>query len=256
MAAARICGVQLTLCDRCHFDPGDYRRHDLVTAVLWLHVMADQTVEGVPAEVLAAGPQGVAHAELLRLITSLDPDDPDVETIHGAIHHLHDLGRQLHDAGAGVPSQRGTVAQLSISDGGVPKSAVESVDVGLRGVLGDRQAVRKHHGRPFQALSLWSAEVIEALQAEGHPVQAGSTGENVTVSGLDWASLRPGARVLVGEVLCEISVWALPCRKIDWCFTGRSDRIDHARNPGWSRAYAWVLEPGTIAVGDEVLCEP
>ena len=155
-----------------------------------------------------------------------------------------------------MASQRGTVAQLSVSDGGVPKSAVDSVDVGFGGVLGDRQAVRKHHGRPFQALCLWSAEVIEALQAQGHPVEPGATGENVTVTGIEWAALRPGARVLLGDVVCEISVWALPCRKIDRFFTGRSDRIEHARNPGWSRAYAWVLEPGAIAVGDEVLVEP
>ena len=155
-----------------------------------------------------------------------------------------------------MASQRGTVAQLSVSDGGVPKSAVDSVDVGFGGVLGDRQAVRKHHGRPFQALCLWSAEVIEALQAQGHPVEPGATGENVTVTGIEWAALRPGARVLLGDVVCEISVWALPCRKIDRFFTGRSDRIDHAHNPGWSRAYAWVLEPGAIAVGDEVLVEP
>lgn len=248
--------MQLTLCDRCHFDPGDYRRHDLVTAVMWLRTMVDETVEGVPAEVLASGSVASTHRGLLGLISTLDPTEPDVEVVHRAIHGLHDLGRELHDAGAGVASQRGTVAHLSISDGGVPKSAVYSVDVGLGGVLGDRQAVRKHHGRPFQALSLWSAEVIGALQAEGHPVDPGATGENVTVAGIEWPALRPAARLLVGEVLCEISVWALPCRKIDRFFTGRSARIDHDRNPGWSRAYAWVLEPGTIAVGDEVLVEP
>ena len=248
--------MQLTLCDRCHFDAGGYRRHDLATAGMWLRAMADQYVEGVPAGVLAQEPQSATNADLLRLAASLEVDAPDAEVVHAAIHQLHDLGRQLHAAGGGVPSQRGSVAQLSTSDGGVPKAAIESVDVGLLGVLGDRQANRTHHGRPFQALCLWSAEVIEALQVEGHPVHAGSTGENVTVSGIDWASLRPGARVLVGEVLCEISVWALPCRKIDRFFTGRSDRIDHARSAGWSRAYAWVLEPGPITTGDEVLVEP
>lgn len=248
--------MQLTICDRCHFDAADYRRHDLATAGMWLWAMADQYVEGVAADVLAQEPQSATHAELLALVSSIEVDEPDAEAVHRAIHHLHDLGRQLHAGGGGVSSQRGTVAQLPTSDGGVPKAAIESVDVGLGGVLGDRQANRKHHGRPFQALCLWSAEVIESLRAEGHPVHAGATGENVTVSGIDWADLRPGTRVLVGEVLCELSVWALPCRKIDRCFTGRSDRIDHARHPGWSRAYAWVLEPGTITTGDEVLVEP
>jgi hypothetical protein len=195
--------VQLTLCDRCHFDLADYRRHDLAAAGMWLWAMADQYVEGVPTEVLGRGPQAATHGELLGLVHSLDADAPDADVVHRSIHLLHDLGRQLHAAGGGVPSQRGTVAQLSTSDGGVPKAAVESVDVDLRGVLGDRQGNRKHHGRPFQALCLWSAEVIEALQAEGHVVHAGATGENVTVAGIDWAELRPGARVLVGEVLVE-----------------------------------------------------
>lgn len=248
--------VQLTLCDRCDFDAGDWNRHDLATSGLWLRVMADQAVEGVPADVLAGLPQAATLDRLRHLAGSVDPASPDADALHEAIHHLRDLGRQLDDAGAGVARQRGTVARLSTSDGGIPKSAVETVEVGPRGVVGDRQAVRKHHGRPFQALCLWSVEVIEALRAEGHDVEPGATGENITVSGLDWPALRPGARLLVGDVLCEISVWALPCRRIDRFFIGRSHRIDHAQHPGWSRAYAWVLEPGTIATGDEVLVEP
>ena len=244
------------MCERCGFAADDYTRHDLATAGRWLGAMAEQSVEGVPDDVLSAEPQGSTHAELLRIAATPDPDGPDPEAVHRAIHLLHDLGRQLHDAGAGVPSQRGTVAQLSSSDGGVPKSAIDSADVGPRGLLGDRQENRKHHGRPFQALCLWSADVIDALRAEGHPVHPGAAGENITLAGIDWSSLRPGARLLIGQVLCELSAWATPCRKNDQWFVGRSDRIDHDLHPGWSRVYAWVLEPGTIATGDEVLVEP
>ena len=248
--------MQLTLCDRCHFDPGDYSRRDLSTSGTWLSAMAEQSVEGVPAEVLAAGPQAATLAALRRLAGSIDPDAPDPESVHEAIHHLHDLGRQLHEAGAGAPSQRGSVAQLSTSDGGVPKSAIDSADVGLRGLLGDLQGNRKHHGRPFQAVCLWSAEVIDALRAEGHPIHPGAAGENITVAGIDWSTLRPGVRLLVGQVLCELSAWAVPCRKNDRWFTDGSSRMSHDLHPGWSRVYAWVLEPGTVATGDEVLVEP
>ncbi len=149
-----------------------------------------------------------------------------------------------------------SVAQISTSDGGVPKGAVPSADVGRRGLLGDRQADRTHHGRPFQALCVWSSEVIAVLAAEGHPIRAGAAGENITVSGIEWPTLRPGVRLLIGQSLCEISAWAEPCRKNDQWFTGRSDRIDHRLHPGWSRAYAWVLEPGTVATGDPVIVEP
>jgi MOSC domain-containing protein YiiM len=248
--------VQLTICDRCAFAPDDYTAHDLATARRWLGSMADEAVQGVDLDVLATGLQVATLQRLHARIGAIDPDQPDPEDVHECIHLLHDLGRQLHAAGGGVPSHRGTVAQISRSDGGVPKTAVDVAEVGLRGLLGDRQATRKHHGRPFQALCLWSADVIDELRAEGHPILPGAAGENLTVAGLDWASLRGGTRLLVGDVLCEISGWATPCRKIDQWFTGRSDRIDHERHPGWSRAYAWVLEPGTVRVGDAVLVEP
>ncbi len=242
-------------CERCGFDPTDYSERDLDTAPRWLGVMRDQSVEGVAGEVRDAEQVRAAAADLDAAIAAVT-GAADPEAVHTAIHELRRWGRVLHEAGGGVPSQQGTVAQINTSDGGVPKSAVASADVGRRGVLGDRQANRIHHGRPFQALCLWSADVIDALRAEGHPVLAGATGENLTVQGIDWASLRPGARVLIGEVLCELSAWAEPCRKNDQWFTGRSDRIDHGRHPGWSRIYAWVLEGGTITTGDPVIVEP
>lgn len=248
--------MQLTTCGRCAFDATAYTSHDLATARRWLGAMADQVVEGVDLDLLAADPQVGALQALHARIGSLDADAPDVDAVHDAIHLLHDLGRVLHAAGAGVPTQTGSVAQLSSSGGGVPKSAVDAVEVAFDGVVGDRQANRKHHGRPFQALCLWSVDVIDALRAEGHTVHPGATGENVTVAGIDWSTLRPGARLRIGTVLCELSAWATPCRKIDAWFTGRSDRILHETHPGWSRVYAWVLEPGTIRTGDEVVVEP
>ncbi len=177
--------------------------------------------------------------------------------IHDASHHLSDIGRGLHALGAGPPRQVGAVAQLNLSDGGVPKRPVDLVEVGPRGVLGDRQANRKHHGRPLQALCLWSSEVIEALQAEGHPIAPGLAGENITVSGIDWASLRPGVQLRIGTVLAEISAWATPCKKnAAWFADGDFNRMHHDRHPGTSRAYGWVRQPGRIETGDEVIVEP
>lgn len=177
--------------------------------------------------------------------------------VHDASHHLSDIGRGLHALGAGAPTQRGAVAQLNVSDGGVPKRAVLSVDVGLRGVAGDRQADRRHHGRPLQALCLWSADVIDALRAEGHPVAPGLAGENITVSGIDWTTIRAGVQLRIGEVLAEVSAAATPCKKNAAWFADRDiSRIDHDLHPGWSRMYAWVREPGAICVGDDVVVEP
>jgi MOSC domain-containing protein YiiM len=177
--------------------------------------------------------------------------------VHDVSHHLMDVGRGLHGLGAGPSRQVGTVAQLHLSDGGVPKLPVDAVDVGPRGVVGDRQANRKHHGRPLQALCLWSTEVIDALRAEGHPIAPGLAGENITVSGIDWAGLRPGVQLRIGTVLAEISAWATPCKKNAAWFGDRDfNRMHHDRHPGTSRAYAWVRQPGRIETGDEVIVEP
>lgn len=150
----------------------------------------------------------------------------------------------------------GTVAQLNTSGGGVPKLPVPRVEVGWRGVEGDRQATRIHHGRPWQALCLWSADVIESLRAAGHPIAAGLAGENVTVTGLAWQHVRPGVRLRVGTVLCEVSAFALPCSSnAAWFLDGEFEVMHHSRGPV-SRVYATVLEPGTIVVGDPAILEP
>ena len=177
--------------------------------------------------------------------------------VHASTHGLREVGRTLHELGLGAPTQEGSLERISVSGGGVPKVAVDVADVGDRGVLGDRQAARQHHGRPWQALSLWSAEVIDALRREGHPIEPGAAGENLTVSGVDWSTIRPGTRILAGEVVLDVSSWAPPCSKnARWFVGGDFSRMDHDLHPGWSRAYAWVLEPGRIATGDPLIVEP
>ncbi|MEX2292675.1 MAG: MOSC domain-containing protein [Acidimicrobiales bacterium] len=177
--------------------------------------------------------------------------------IHDARHHLHDIGRGLHRLGAGAPRQAGRVAHLHRSDGGVPKASVSSGEVGMRGLIGDRQADRRNHGRPMQALCLWSAEVIDALRSEGHPIAPGLAGENLTLSGLDWGTIRPGTQLRIGKVLAEVSAYATPCAKnADWFVDRDFNRMHHDGHPGWSRLYAWVLEPGAVSEGDEVIVEP
>jgi len=148
----------------------------------------------------------------------------------------------------------GRVASLNVSDGGVPKRAVESAQVTRDGVRGDRQRNLKYHGGRERALCLWSLERIEALRAEGHPVSPGSTGENVTVAGVEWAALAPGVRLRIGPVLAEVTDYTRPCRTIARSFLGgRSGRVSQKTHPGWSRVYARVLEEGRVAVGDAVI---
>ena len=148
------------------------------------------------------------------------------------------------------------IVQLNVSGGGVPKLPVPEVTIEpVTGVAGDVQQEQKHHGRPWQALCLWSLEVIEALQAEGHPIAAGSAGENVTITGIPWDDVRPGVRLALGEsVVCEITAAAVPCKKqAQWFSDHDWMRIDDDRHPGWARMYAYVIEGGTLRPGDAVV---
>lgn len=159
-------------------------------------------------------------------------------------------------AGALPETTIGRVDRLSRSHGGVPKRSVDSIEVRHSGVVGDRQNSRRHHGAPFQALCLWNTETIDELASRGHPISAGSAGENVTLSGLDWPTARPGVRLLIGSVLCEISSYAEPCKKnAPWFSDGDFTRI-HDRNGPWSRIYATVLRPGVVSAGDAAVLEP
>ncbi len=146
------------------------------------------------------------------------------------------------------------IHQINLSNGGVPKLPVREAKVTPLGLAGDRQANTKHHGGPEQALCLYALERITALQGEGHPIFPGSIGENLTLTGLDWAQVIPGTRLLLGnEVVVEITKYTLPCAKIAGSFAdGATDRIAQEQHPAWARVYAKVLMPGPVQTGDNV----
>lgn len=178
--------------------------------------------------------------------------------VHDASHHQMDVGRGLSALGLGTlragRGRSGRVTQINTSAGGVPKIPVEHVDVDSDGLAGDHQADQKNHGRPFQAVCLWSTDALADLTAAGHDVFPGAVGENLTIDGLDWSTLRPGARWRVGSTLLELSYPAVPCHKqARWFTDGDFTRLAYEKNPHWSRWYAWVREPGSVATNDPVL---
>jgi hypothetical protein len=162
----------------------------------------------------------------------------------------------LRAAGAFGPSQHGTVAGLFTSNGGVPKHACRALDVQVDGVAGDAQNDRGNHGRPWQAVCLWSTEVIDAFRADGHPLAPGLAGENITTTGIAWDRIVPGVQLQVGGARLEVSAYAIPCRKNAAWFTDGHFGLMHHRHGFVSRAYATVLRPGPVALGDPVVLEP
>ena len=146
------------------------------------------------------------------------------------------------------------VHQINVSDGGVPKRPLLEAKVTKLGVEGDRQRNLKVHGGPERAVCLFSLELIERLQDEGHSIDAGSSGENLTLTGLKWEKLKPGTQLNIGpDVKLEIASYCAPCElNAQWFRDGEISRIFQKTNPGWSRLYARVLAEGIVRPGDAV----
>ncbi len=154
---------------------------------------------------------------------------------------------------AGQASNVGRIYQLNVSPGGVPKHPITHGTIGPLGLEGDGHR-DPGHGGPDRAICLFSLEVIERLQAEGHPIFPGATGENVTLHRLDYAQIYPGARLELGDdVVLEVTRTTTPCTNIAFAFTGGAyERIAAKLHPGESRLYARVLVGGTVRQGDAV----
>jgi MOSC domain-containing protein YiiM len=148
----------------------------------------------------------------------------------------------------------GRIVQINISAGGVPKRSVPRARVLRSGLEGDAHRNTELHGGADRALCLFSVEQIEALRAEGHPVEPGSLGENLTIAGLDWELVQPDAFFRLGaEVVVQITRFTSPCMSIRASFLdGAYGRVSQTRHPGWSRVYARVLVPGEIAAGEPI----
>jgi len=153
----------------------------------------------------------------------------------------------------------GILLSINISLGGVPKLPVSQAAITVEGVAGDRQKDRKHHGGPDRAVSLLAMSVIRELQAQGHGITPGSTGDNLTIDGFSAEELVPGVRLCIGAdsataVELELTTWLQPCSKIAASFAQRRIAVfAHETNACRSRIGARVLRGGFVSIGDRVL---
>jgi MOSC domain-containing protein YiiM len=137
--------------------------------------------------------------------------------------------------------------------GGVPKYPVDHLIVQANGCLGDKQRDTRYHGGPDRAVCILLTSVLEKLQADGHPIEAGSTGENLLIDGLHPESLHAGCRLNVGEVVLELTGDAPPCKTIGSSFeNGMFRALSHKQTRGQTRWYARVLVEGTVRLNDGV----
>jgi len=155
----------------------------------------------------------------------------------------------------------GSVVQINISKGGVPKLPIAEARVTRLGIEGDGHAHPEFHGGPKQALLWICEEAIDELKALGYPLYAGALGENLTTRGVDRRGLRIGQRWRIGEIAIELTKVREPCRTIQrygWdigtAVYDRSVASGDWTSPRWglSGFYASVVQPGFLHVGDAV----
>ena len=140
---------------------------------------------------------------------------------------------------------------------GINKLAIQGpVMVDAEGLVGDAILNRKHHGGVDQAVYIEGSIDLDWWQAElGRDLPYGTFGENLVIEGLQSAMLAAGDRLVIGEVLLEVTSARMPCAT----FAAKMDdptivkRYTRAARPG---AYARVLQGGMVEAGQAVEFTP
>ena len=127
---------------------------------------------------------------------------------------------------------------------GEGKTPVESAElVAGHGLRGDSHAGRDSD----RQVSLFAAETLREIQNEGFEVSAGSLSANLLTENIDLDSLKPGARLRIGDAVIEIVEARKPCRSI----TKIDNRLPK-RLFGQCGQVGRIVKGGVARVGDDI----
>src|SRR5690606_13958977 len=130
------------------------------------------------------------------------------------------------------------------------------VRVTALGLEGDAVCDTKNHGGVDQAVYVYGTPDYAWWSAElGRELPPGTFGENLTIDGLESASLVIGDRLHADEVILEVTAARIPCATLaarmgDPQFV---KRFRHAERPG---VYCRVIREGEIRAGEAIRHEP
>src|SRR5215831_10325123 len=105
----------------------------------------------------------------------------------------------------------GTIVQVNVSPGGLPKRAIAEGLITPLGLEADRHAHPDIHGGLLKAVLLIASEVVDELAARGYPVYYGALGENLTTRGIAIRDVRIGDQIQAGGALLEVTQPRGPC---------------------------------------------
>jgi MOSC domain-containing protein YiiM len=159
-------------------------------------------------------------------------------------------------------SDTGTIIQVNISHGGLPKRAIDDAFIAPLGIEGDIHAHPQIHGGPRKAILIIASETVDELTARGYPLFYGAMGENLTTRGLTIRDIRIGDQIRAGGALLEITQPRGPCTALDVygdtlkavVYDPKVKACDYT-SPRWGMGgfYASVIEPGPVHAGDPIM---
>lgn len=130
------------------------------------------------------------------------------------------------------------------------------VMVDAYGIVGDAICNGDHHGGEEQAIYIEGAETLDWWAEEfGHPLEPGTFGENLVISGIDNRGIAVGDRFIAGDVVLEVTSTRIPCAT----FAAKMGDPKFPRRymkAGRAGAYARVLVGGMLEAGQVVEYRP
>jgi MOSC domain-containing protein YiiM len=154
----------------------------------------------------------------------------------------------------------GTIVQVNVSRGGIPKRAIASGELTEAGIAGDAWRF-PFHGGTLKAVLLITVEGLDEVIAQGFALFPGALGENLTTRGIDRHALRLGQQLRVGHGVIELTRIRTPCSTLEVYGSGIQAAIYDARvlagdasSPRWglSGFYASVIQPSVVRAGDTI----
>jgi MOSC domain-containing protein YiiM len=129
----------------------------------------------------------------------------------------------------------------------------DAIFLGTEDVVDDSVVDRKHHGGIDMAVFTYSANHYSYWKAQfpKSDWSLGMFGENLTIEGLDEASIHIGSIYQVGEAQIQVCQPRQPCFKLGVRF-GTQAVLKTYINSSFSGVYFRVLKPGLVNVGDEL----
>lgn len=141
----------------------------------------------------------------------------------------------------------GTILQINVSPGGLPKRPVPEAFLSRLGFEGDSHTHDNIHGGPLKAVLIIPSEVTDLLVARGFPLFYGALGENLTTKGLDMQPLLPRTRLRCGDAILETTKLRQPCNAL--AVYGKELRGAIEADPVLGGWYAAVVVPGLVIAG-------